>query len=182
MDFKWFVNCKAYHKSYNHDLLFCALPEREICFWPVEMAWVKEVTNDGYEVQVGPWGSHGGQSERPSHLVARGKLILLLPQTGPWKISRAGRVLIYRQVFMEKQFLSLPKNTLPWLWKPEPRRTSLHITKHGNQFMEKQMWKYFIIILCLFTLNPLMHLFPPPLIGINNMVVVIFSYILIVSF
>lgn len=102
MNFKWFVNCKAHHKSY--DLLFCVLPERKICFWPVEMAWVKEVPNDGHEFQVGPWGSHGGQSERLSHLVALGKLILLLPQTGPWKISRAGRVLIYRQVSMEKQF------------------------------------------------------------------------------
>ena len=47
MDFKWFVNCKAHHKSYHRDLLFYAVPEREICFWPVEMAWVKEVPNDG---------------------------------------------------------------------------------------------------------------------------------------
>ena len=115
-------------------------------------------------------------------MVALGKLILLLPQTGPWEISRAGRFLIYRQVSMEKQFLWFTKNTLPWLWTLEPKKKIITYKQtwkstYGGTNLE--IFCHYIVPLYLKSSHAFI---PTPLIGINNMVAVIFSYILIVSF
>ena len=86
MDFKWLGNHKVHHKSHNSNLppsvsfLRWRLASG-LLRWP-RWKWCKVANKRSLA-----WGSHGGLSERPSHLVALGKLILLLPQAGPWEVS-----------------------------------------------------------------------------------------------
>ena len=77
-------------------------------------------------------------------MIAQGRLILLLPQTDPWEVSKAGRFLIDRHSFMETWFSGLSKETLPWPQISQPRRMSPHLAKHGKPVWGKQMWKYFL--------------------------------------
>ena len=105
MDFKWFGNHKAHHKSHSSDLPPSASFLRRglasgLLRWPGSK-WCQMVA------RVSSWarGSHRPRPERPSRSAGLGRLILLPPQTGPWQVSRAGGFLIDKQGSMEKQFL-----------------------------------------------------------------------------
>ena len=115
-------------------------------------------------IRVRSWalGQQGGHPEGPSHLIALGRLILLLPQTDPWEVSREVDSWLMGTVLWRSGFSGLSTETLPWPQTTQPRRMSWHLTEYGKPVWGKEMWKYFLSLRSLLTLNPLSCIYSQP--------------------